>query len=219
MSHMIEDTVVRLRDRIGVGSVLLRRYWLDHSTPFTATGLKEVEQVKFDEDGWMTIWYESYDGDGKSPTRKSMLFYPDDEIALRVDGEGTRLILPGGYLDAVSGGNLREWDVFRSDGTLLARKAGMLRARDLLEEFAPEMIWKHHGDGKWTARGHGFQWKVSRGSRNPGYDVHKPIWTSWFYTLSRRDVALSWQDDDESGWEVVVADQESPGAARAGVRV
>jgi hypothetical protein len=207
MTHMIEDTVARLRDRIVKGSVLVRRYWPDHGTPHHATDFQRAEGVSFDKDGWLTVTYMRYEEGKRNPVRRTALYPPDEMIALAVDGSGSRTILPGGYLDAVPGGNWKVWDVFRTDGTPLAQGVGMLRARDLLDGYAPEMIWVHHGDGNWTAKGSGYLWKIARSSRNPDYDVHSPIWQCWLYSLSRCPLGT-----DE--WETVTADGKVPGELR-----
>jgi hypothetical protein len=184
MPYIIEDTATRLRDRITQGATLSGRYWSDEDAPhkysfYTATA------VKRHADGWVTVSYLAPSEERKKPETQELYFAPDDMIALVESHEGdSRLILPGGYMVALPGSNWRLWDAYRADGTPVAQKVSTTEGRALLEEYAPEMIWVHHGDGQWTARGHGHRWKVQRGGHNNDYDVRRdPIWQWWLYDL------------------------------------
>lgn len=211
MPHITEDTVSRLRERITEGARLVRRYWGDDSTPYGADFHIAVS-VAFDADGWVTITYRWYTKGGAR--RVQELHYSPDDVVAVVDMRGDayahhddRLTLPGGYMDAHPGTSHRVWDVYRSDGTLLAKSETVTGGRALLAEEAPEMIWRHHGDGKWTARGQGRHWRVERDGSNPDYDVHAPLSRSWFYTLSSRP--LSGGD-----WQAVRVQCATPQEAR-----
>lgn len=69
------------------------------------------------------------------------------------------------------------------------------------------MIWVHHGDGKWTARGHGRHWKIERARRNPDYDVHTSLTYAWLYSLLSCPL-------DAAFWEEVKTDCATPQEAR-----
>jgi len=219
MPHFTEDTVTRLRDRITEGAHLVRRYWPDDSTPSGASFLK-AEAVTFDADGWVTITTREWNEKNGRYAKVKHSYGPDDVVAvvemkpLGDTGAETyahndsRLTLAGGHMDARPGGNLRAWDVYRADGALLAEGVGTAEGRALLAEEAPEMIWVHHGDGKWNARGHGRHWKIQRGRRNPDYDPHtSPTWQWWLYDLLARPL-------DGGEWKEIKTDSESPQQAR-----
>lgn len=213
MSHITEDTVTRLREQIVKGARLVRRYWDDHGTPFTATDWQTAEGVTFDGDGWLTVTYLRYATESsRTREKRTALYSPDTVIALADRSSAPngrkRLILPGGYMDAVDGGNLRTWDVFATDGTRLAQEIGTADARYLLEERAPEMIWRDHGDGKFTARGHGREWLVTRDGRNPEYTAHMPMSRAWLYALLSRPLGAH-------EYVAVIRECETPDAARA----
>jgi hypothetical protein len=212
MAHITEDTVTRLRDRITEGVRITSSYFQDHRTPFSPTEWFTAEKVAFDKTGRLTVTYRYWsEKNGKYATRNTY-FNADDMIALaeeESDVSKARLTLPGGgYMDACGGGNLRIWDVYAPDGTQLARELGTVDARDMLAEYAPEMIWVHKGDGNWIARGHGRAWKIARDGRNPDYNPHTTALTRyWFYTLSSRPL-------DGEEWTEVAKGCKTPEEAR-----
>lgn len=212
MTHVTEDTVARLREQITKGARLVRRYWDDNGTPFTGTDWLTAEAVSFDRNGWVTVTYLRYAKESsKKPTTYTALYSPDTVIALAdqdTPQNPARLILPGGYMDAVPGGNLRIWDVYAADGAPLAQEVGTADARYLLEERAPEMIWRDLGDGKYTARGHGREWLVTRDGRNPEYTAHMPMSRAWLYALMSRPLGAH-------EYVAVIRECETPDAARA----
>lgn len=195
MPHITEDTVTRLRDRITPGTYLTGSYFQDHRTPF-GSDFHRTETVAFDNDGRLTITYHWYTGGAKRV--QNVYFSPETMIAIQDMTElrpgvwmqthnNSRLILPGGFMDACSGGNLRTWDVYRTDGTPIAQEIGTADARALLDECTPEMIWVDKGDGKFIARGHGREWMVTRDGRAPEYDAHtSPLSRFWLYALMSR---------------------------------
>jgi hypothetical protein len=191
MTHVTEDTVTRLREKITEGARMRGSHFQDHRTPFSAGEWLTAESVAFDESGRLTVTYLSYGGERQTPQRRNAYFDADDMIALADEStpeNPARLILPGGgYMVACDGGNLRIWDVYAPDGTQLAQEASTVDARDMLAEYAPEMIWVHKGDDKWEARGHGCEWLVTRDGRNPEWSArHDPMSRAWLYALMSR---------------------------------
>jgi hypothetical protein len=209
MPHITEDTVNRLRDSIVKGARLVRRFWQDDSAPQAyGDGFHTAEAVKLNADGWVTIDYVWYT-EGGSKRVESLHYGPDDVIALVEMKElrpgvqtyahnDSRLILPGGYMDARPGGNLRAWDVYRADGTQLAEDVTTAEGRALLAEEAPEMIWVHDGDGNYAARGNGRAWKIERRFNGHG---------GWLYDLSTRPL-------DVEEWETLRVDCATPQEAK-----
>lgn len=187
MTHITEDTVTRLREQIAEGVKITGSHFQDHRTPFLPTEWHTAEGVSFDNEGRLTVTYHYYTEGGSK--RVSKVYYDaDDMIALadNTDRSEARLILPGGYMIARNGTSFRTWDVYRTDGTQLGQEIGTADARALLDDYAPEMIWVHQGDGKWTARGHGREWLVTRDGRNPDYTARMPMSRAWLYALMSR---------------------------------
>lgn len=211
MTHIIEDTVARLRDRITEGARLTSSYFQDHRTPFSPGEWYTAEKVSFDTTGRLAVTYLSYSEGGRTPERRKTFFDADDMIALADPSTNpngrARLVLPGGYMDACDGGNLQTWDVYLADGRPLAKGVATTDGRAMLDRYAPEMIWVHKGDGKWTAQGYGRCWKVERGGRNLAFTAHDPMTRAWFYTLSTRPL-------DVEEWQEVKSGCASPEEAR-----
>jgi hypothetical protein len=191
MSHIVEDTVTRLREQITEGARITSSPFQDHRTPFGPMEWFTADAVAFDESGRLTVTYHWITERGAKRVREAY-FDADDMIALTVPGtpeNPARLILAGGgYMVACDGGNLRSWDVYAPDGTRIAEGRGTADARYMLAEYAPEMIWVHKGDGKWVAQGHGREWLVTRHGRNPEYTAHMPMSRAWLYALMSRPV-------------------------------
>lgn len=200
MPWIREATVSDARDDITVGARLVRRFWPDESAPHAyGDSFHTAEAVKFNADGWVTIDYVRYT-EGGSKRVESLHYAPDDVVAIAAMGlvyaggnmqtyahNDSRLFLPGGYMDAHPGTMHGVWDVYRADGTPLAEGVSTAEGRELLAAEAPAMIWVHHGDGKWTARGHGRAWRIERDGRAPDYSPRtSPLSRYWLYTLSSR---------------------------------
>lgn len=185
--HITEDTVARLRDRITKGVRIAGSYFQDHRTPFSPTEWHTADDVKFDGEGRLTVTTHYYTEGGARRTLD--VYYSAHTMVALAEDDGrneSRLNLPGGYMVACPGGNLRIWDAYAADGTRLARELGTVDARHLLDERAPEMIWVDKGDGKFIARGYGREWLVQRDGRNPDFTAHMPLSRAWLYALLSR---------------------------------
>lgn len=210
MTHVTEDTVTRLRDRIAKGSQLRDSYFQDHRTPFEVGEWYTADAVSFDKAGRLTLTYLSYAG-RPTPERRKVHFDADDMIALAdtsTPQNPDRLILPGGgYMIACNGGNLQTWDVYAPDGTPLGKGVGTVDARAMLVTYAPEMLWVNKGDDRFIARGHRREWQVTRGKKNPAYSARTSVPRFWFFDLLSRPLGAE-------EWEMVSAGWETPQAAR-----
>lgn len=210
MTHITEDTVIRLRDRITEGVALRDSHFQDHRTPFHSGGWYTADAVSFDKSGRLTVTYLDY-SQGARPGRSKVHFDADDMIALLdrdTPQNPARLILSGGgYMIACDGGNLRTWDVYAPDDTPLGREVETVDARAMLIAYAPEMIWVNKGDDRFIARGYGREWQVVRGERNPAYSARTFLPRFWFFDLLSRPLGAE-------KWETVVAGCETPEAAR-----